>query len=142
MATGLGREAVSEDARATAPCPTSDAVHGGCTACTTRGMDRKRLWRGAIVLTLLTGLSGCSGGPTAPDATTTDAAPGPVASATPSPSPQAASEASAVIELTNNERRSAGVAPLRMSAALMTAAQLHANQMAELQKMEHTLSDA
>jgi uncharacterized protein YkwD len=59
----------------------------------------------------------------------------------PSPSPQAESEASAVIELTNNERRSAGVAALRLSAALMTAAQLHANQMAALQRMEHTLSD-
>jgi uncharacterized protein YkwD len=80
----------------------------------------------------------------------TEAVTGTPAPASSSPAPSsptapppatASAEAATVIELTNDERRDAGLAPLRTSAALITAAQLHANQMATLQRMEHVLND-
>jgi uncharacterized protein YkwD len=96
-------------------------------------------------LVLLIGLSACAGSPTGPEPVTTDAVPGtsPTTPSSPTPSSPApsSSEASTVIELTNDERRHAGLAPFRASAALSTAAQLHANQMAALQRMEHVLND-
>ena len=50
--------------------------------------------------------------------------------------------ASAIVDLTNAERSNASVATLRVSAQLMQAAQLQADQMARLQRMEHEISGA
>lgn len=49
---------------------------------------------------------------------------------------------STLVQLTNSERSSAGLASLRASTALMTAAQLHADQMARSGRLEHVLSGA
>ena len=46
-----------------------------------------------------------------------------------------------IVDLTNVERAKAGLAPLRANAQLMRAAQLHAEQMAALGRMEHVLSN-
>jgi uncharacterized protein YkwD len=50
--------------------------------------------------------------------------------------------ASTIVQLTNGERSSAGLPTLRTSSTLMEAAQLHANQMARLGRLEHVLSGA
>ena len=52
----------------------------------------------------------------------------------------AAGVQASIVELTNAAR--AGVAPLRANAQLMRAAQLHAEQMASLGRMEHVLDGA
>ena len=52
------------------------------------------------------------------------------------------SMSSAIVDLTNAERASAGVPSFRASAQLMQAAQLQADQMARLQRMEHEISGA
>jgi len=44
-----------------------------------------------------------------------------------------------IVDYTNVERTKAGVAPLRANSRLMQAAQLQAEQMASLGRMEHTL---
>jgi uncharacterized protein YkwD len=49
---------------------------------------------------------------------------------------------SSIVTLTNGERAKAGVAALRVSPQLMQAAQLQADQMAQLQRMEHEISGA
>jgi uncharacterized protein YkwD len=49
---------------------------------------------------------------------------------------------SSIVQLTNSERATAGLPALRASTALMTAAQLHADQMARLGRLEHVLSGA
>ena len=48
---------------------------------------------------------------------------------------------SSIVDLTNVERSRAGVSPLRAEGRLMKAAQLQAEQMASLGRMEHVLSD-
>jgi len=50
--------------------------------------------------------------------------------------------ANTIVQLTNAERSNAGVASLRASSRLMQAAQLHADQMARLGRLEHVLSGA
>jgi uncharacterized protein YkwD len=50
--------------------------------------------------------------------------------------------ASTIVELTNAERSRAGLPALRASSRLMEAAQLHADQMARLGRLEHVLSGA
>ena len=45
------------------------------------------------------------------------------------------------MQLTNAERTRAGVPTLTANSKLMAAAQLHADQMAQLQRMEHVLAD-
>src|SRR5262245_9929341 len=50
--------------------------------------------------------------------------------------------ASSIVDLTNAERANAGIAPFRTSAQLMQAAQLQADQMARLGRMEHELPGA
>jgi uncharacterized protein YkwD len=96
----------------------------------------RHVWRSTIFLGLLAVVPACSGGPTAPE---------PVESSTPStptsPSTPSSSEAESVIRLTNTERAAAGVAPVTMESRLMVAAQLHATQMAQLQRMEHNLPE-
>ena len=47
---------------------------------------------------------------------------------------------SSIVDLTNVERTRAGVSPLRAEARLMKAAQLQAEQMASLGRMDHVLS--
>jgi uncharacterized protein YkwD len=47
-----------------------------------------------------------------------------------------------VIQLTNAERSAAAVSALATNSRLVLAAQLHANQMAEVQQMEHDLPGA
>jgi uncharacterized protein YkwD len=54
----------------------------------------------------------------------------------------ASAVASTVVQLTNAERSKAGLPPLRASARLMEAAQLHADQMARLRRLDHNLSGA
>lgn len=44
--------------------------------------------------------------------------------------------------LTNAQRSNAGAPPLRVSSQLMQAAQLHAQQMARFQRMQHEISGA
>jgi uncharacterized protein YkwD len=103
----------------------------------------RRLWRSTIILCLLAAMPACSGGPTTPapvDSSTpaTASAPSPAPS---TPSAPSATESERVIQLTNAERAAAGVPALAMDGRLMVAAQLHANQMAQLQRMEHDLPD-
>ena len=50
--------------------------------------------------------------------------------------------ASTIVQLTNAERSNAGLPALRISGQLMEAAQLHADQMARLGRLEHVLSGA
>ncbi|MGH9350292.1 MAG: CAP domain-containing protein [Vicinamibacterales bacterium] len=50
--------------------------------------------------------------------------------------------AAAVAELTNAERTRAGLAELRASLRLVQAAQIHAEQMARLRRLDHVLRDA
>jgi len=50
--------------------------------------------------------------------------------------------ASSIVDLTNAERANAGIAPFRTSTQLMQAAQLQADQMAQLGRMEHELPGA
>jgi uncharacterized protein YkwD len=50
--------------------------------------------------------------------------------------------ANTLVQLTNAERSNAGVPALRASSRLMEAAQLHADQMARLGRLEHVLSGA
>lgn len=47
-----------------------------------------------------------------------------------------------IVDLTNAQRSSAGVSPLRASTQLTQAAQLQAEQMARFQKMQHEISGA
>lgn len=47
-----------------------------------------------------------------------------------------------IVDLTNAQRASAGVSPLRASTQLMQAAQLQADQMARFQTMQHEISGA
>lgn len=54
----------------------------------------------------------------------------------------ASSSASELASLTNAERRQAGLAPLTISPLLMRAAQLHAEQMASMGQMAHSLPGA
>jgi uncharacterized protein YkwD len=48
--------------------------------------------------------------------------------------------ASTIVQLTNAERSNAGLPALRANSQLMEAAQLHADQMARLGRLEHVLS--
>src|SRR5688572_17373581 len=102
------------------------------------------LCRSAIFLTLLACVSACSGGPTAPAPVESTAAPSPstAAPSTPSsPSSPTSAEAASVVQLTNAERSAAGVPAVAVNSRLMLAAQLHADQMAQLQRLDHTLQD-
>jgi len=83
--------------------------------------------RSARVLALLFLLWGCLS-PAAPDAS---AAGGGVAGAV---------ITNSIADLTNVERARAGVSPLRVEGRLMKAAQLQAEQMASLGRMDHVLS--
>jgi len=56
--------------------------------------------------------------------------------------PSGGGVASAIVDLTNAERSKAGVTTFRVNAQLMQAAQLQADQMARLQRMEHEISGA
>ena len=58
----------------------------------------------------------------------------------PAPGGTSSGVASALVQLTNAERSNAGLPSLRSSSRLMEAAQLHANQMARLGRLEHVLS--
>src|SRR5205085_10934710 len=44
-----------------------------------------------------------------------------------------------VVDLTNHARQEAGLAPLKVNASLVSAAQIHARDMARLDLMEHDL---
>lgn len=50
--------------------------------------------------------------------------------------------ASAIVQLTNAERSNAGLPTLRAASRLMQAAQLHADQMARLDRFDHVLPGA
>lgn len=54
----------------------------------------------------------------------------------------ASAVASTLVQLTNAERSTSGLPALRTSSRLMEAAQLHADQMARLNRLEHVLSGA
>lgn len=68
------------------------------------------------------------------------------ASPTEMPAAEAAAAAGgingSIVDLTNAQRSSAGVSPLRASTQLMQAAQLQAEQMARFQTMQHEISRA
>lgn len=85
-----------------------------------------------LVVVLLSGMLACSP-PASPDGTDDDAMPS--AAAPPE-------VASAVADLTNVERTRAGLPALRASEPLMQAAQIHAEQMARLRRLDHVLQDA
>ena len=72
--------------------------------------------------------------PTGPDAPRDSSATEPTVSASPT--------AQAIFDLTNEERRRAGLPVLRANARLMEAARLQAEQMAQLQQIDHVLPDA
>ena len=90
---------------------------------------RSRL-AGVLVATLLVCAAGCST-PTSPDPPT-DAA----------PPPSLGGIASEIVDLTNSERRNGGLTEVQANARLMQAAQLQADQVASLRRLEHVLSDA
>jgi uncharacterized protein YkwD len=69
----------------------------------------------------------------------TPASPTEVAEAPPA---SAGAVASTLVQLTNAERSKASLPVLRSSSRLMDAAQLHADQMARLGRLEHVLSGA
>lgn len=97
----------------------------------------------ALTLTLLPALTGCGGSttsPTAPTITTTTTAPSTPSPPAASPAPTSAM-ATAIADLTNAERAKAGLATLRVSAALNVAAQLQADQLASLQVFGHEVPD-
>lgn len=54
----------------------------------------------------------------------------------------ASAVATTLVQLTNSERANAGLPELRSSSRLTEAAQLHADQMARLGRLEHVLSGA
>jgi uncharacterized protein YkwD len=85
----------------------------------------------AILAPVLLVAAGCST-PTAPDPEPTVA----------TPAPSLGGVASAIVDLTNGERRNGGLAEVRASARLMQAAQLQADQVAQLRRLEHVLPDA
>lgn len=60
----------------------------------------------------------------------------------PAPGGTSSGVASTIVQLTNAERSNAGLPALRSSSRLMEAAQLHADQMARLGRLEHVLSGA
>ena len=70
--------------------------------------------------------------PTAPDREPTVA----------TPAPSLSGIASAIVDLTNVERRNGGLADVRADARLMQAAQLQADQVASSRLLEHVLPDA
>jgi uncharacterized protein YkwD len=82
-----------------------------------------------VLVWLLTLAAGCS----------SPAGPSDAEAAAPPASSRAASE---LVSLTNAERRQAGVPPLTASTSLMRAAQLHADQMAAMGHMAHSLPGA
>src|SRR5688572_13133949 len=83
--------------------------------------------RSARVLAVLFLLWGCLS-PAAPDAAAAGGGAGAVIT-------------NSIADLTNVERSRAGISPLRMEGRLMKAAQLQAEQMASLGRMDHVLSD-
>lgn len=95
-----------------------------------RTFVRSRLL-GAILAPLAVFAAACSA-PTGPD-------PPPAVAA---PAPSLGGIASAIVDLTNAERRNGGLADVRANARLMEAAQLQADQVASLRRLEHVLSDA
>lgn len=96
--------------------------------------------RCAIVLSVVAAVSACSG-PTTPSPveSSSETASAPATPSTSSSPSLPSSEAASVIQLTNAERSAAGVPALATNNRLVLAAQLHANQMAQLQQMEHEL---
>jgi uncharacterized protein YkwD len=85
-----------------------------------------------LLLSLALGLPGCSS-PTAPSP---DGSGAPPSVSGPSQIP------AAIADLTNTERQRAGVATLRVNTRLANAAQLQADQVAQLQVLEHDLAGA
>ena len=96
-----------------------------------RSYDMARSFRCAPVVWLLVLASACA----------TPASPTEVPE---SPAPETASSdlANSIVQLTNAERASAGAPSLRAASRLMQAAQLHADQMARLGRLDHVLSGA
>lgn len=88
-----------------------------------------------LLLSLALGLPGCSS-PTAPSP---DGSGAPPSVSGPSASSQIPA---AIADLTNTERQRAGVATLRLNTRLGKAAQLQADQVAQLQVFEHDLPGA
>jgi uncharacterized protein YkwD len=87
----------------------------------------------ALVFVLCFGMLACSS-PASPDS--------PRDFELPPPTVAALDTATAVVELTNVERGRGGLAPLSASDRLIQAAQLHAEQMAKLGRLNHVLMDA
>lgn len=86
-----------------------------------------------LVVLLSLGMLACSDAPTSPERDFDPPPPGTAAQ------PEAAT---AVVSLTNAERTRAGLAPFRSSSRLMQAAQIHAEQMARVGRLDHVLADA
>jgi uncharacterized protein YkwD len=100
-------------------------------ACT--GERVRTRWLGLAPALLILSIAGCSS-PTAPDSPSTATAP--------APAPSLSGMASAIVDLTNAERRNGGLVELRAHTRLMQAAQLQADQVASLRRLEHVLPEA
>ncbi|HLG54911.1 MAG TPA: CAP domain-containing protein [Vicinamibacterales bacterium] len=87
--------------------------------------------RGSIVWLLV--LASACATPASPTEVGTDADAGATASS---------DVATSLVQLTNSERSTAGLAAMRANTRLMQAAQLHADQMARMDKLAHELSGA
>ena len=88
-------------------------------------------------------LAGCGGGdssPTSPSGHNTSDPSSP--SAPSNPSPSTAAIVQSIIDLTNAQRSQAGIPALQVNAKLNTAAQLQADQVAQLQILEHEIPGA
>jgi uncharacterized protein YkwD len=91
----------------------------------------------AVILALVfaSGFLACAG-PTSPD-------PEPTGGGTPTITTTPPSEAAAaIVDLTNAERTRNGLAAVRANGQLMQAAQIHADQMARLGRLDHVLPEA
>jgi uncharacterized protein YkwD len=95
------------------------------------------------VVALALFLAGCGGGDSGPTSPSGHDNSDPSSPSAPSnPSPSTAAIVQSIIDLTNVERTRAGVPTLQMNAKLNTAAQLQADQVAQLQVLEHNVPGA
>jgi uncharacterized protein YkwD len=94
---------------------------------------RVRAWgfRAQVLVWLLVAAPACAG-PASP----TDVA------AEPSTGSGLSEVSSTIVQMTNAERSKAGLSSLRTNSRLMQAAQLHADQMAQLRRLDHVIDGA
>jgi uncharacterized protein YkwD len=120
----------------------NDTIMGGAGSDTIMGgAGNDQLWGrgGQNVLDGGPGLDVLDGVREIPPAAVETPTPSPTPTPTPSPTPADSQIVADLIHLVNLERRNNGLNELRVNDRLMQAAQIHADDMARLDRMEHTL---